>query len=142
MIEKHNDTVRELEHVLVGYLKDGKVGKKRPTIRLGGKKVDAIDHYTYVAIHGYRVYRLLTFRLPHSRKRLQVTEKAVEDYRRQIYDRKPENYGFASMAAVPYAHIVANILKDKKPKGTDVILAPNPKDIVSRSCLPYHSTSP
>ena len=43
------------------------------------------------------------------------------------------------MAAVPYAHIVANMLKDKKPKGTDVILAPNPKDIVSRSPLLYHS---
>ena len=75
-----------------------------------------------------------------SRRRLQVTEKAVEDYRRQIDDRKPENYGFASMAAVPYAHIVANILKDKKPKGTEVILAPNPKDIVSQSRLPFHST--
>ena len=54
LIEKHNDTVRELEHVLVGYLKDGNVGKKRPTIRLGGgcgcggEKVDAIDYYTYV----------------------------------------------------------------------------------------------
>ena len=67
------------------------------------------------------------------RKRLQHTEKAVEDRRRQIDDRKPENYGFASMAAVPYAHIVANLLKNKRPKGTNVILAPNPKDIVSRS---------
>lgn len=69
------------------------------------------------------------------RKKLQATEKAVEDYRRQIDDRKPENYGFASLAAVPYAHIVANLLKDKKPKGTEVILAPNPKDIVRRSQL-------
>jgi len=77
-----------------------------------------------------------------SRRRLQVTEKAVEDYRRQIDDRKPENYGFASMAAVPYAHIVANILKDKKYKGTEVILAPNPKDIVSQSHLPFHYTFP
>lgn len=113
LIEKHNDTVRELEHVLVGYLKDGKLGKKRPTVTLGGgcggEKVDAIDYYT---------------------KRLQGTEKAVEDYRRRINDRKPENYGFASLAAVPYAHIVANLLKHKKPKGTDIILAPNPKDII------------
>jgi hypothetical protein len=75
------------------------------------------------------------------RRRLQVTEKAVEEYRLQINDRKPENYGFASMAAVPYAHIVANMLKGKKPKGTDVILAPNPRDIVSRSRLLYHSTT-
>jgi hypothetical protein len=75
------------------------------------------------------------------RKRLQVSEREVEDYRRQIDDRKPENYGFASLAAVPYAHIVANLLKSKRPKGTDVILAPNPKDIVSRSGLLYRSTS-
>jgi hypothetical protein len=35
------------------------------------------------------------------------------------------------MAAVPYAHIVANMLQRKHPKGTDITLAPNPKDIVS-----------
>jgi hypothetical protein len=34
------------------------------------------------------------------------------------------------MAAVPYAHIVANLLRKKHPKGTDIALAPNPKDIV------------
>lgn len=34
------------------------------------------------------------------------------------------------MAAVPYAHIVAKILSNKHPKGTDIALAPNPKDIV------------
>lgn len=34
------------------------------------------------------------------------------------------------MAAVAYAHIVANILRKKHPKGTDIALAPNPKDIV------------
>ena len=140
LIEKHNDTVRELEHVLVAYLKDGKVGKKRPTVRLGGscggEKVDAIDYYTYVPIHSLQFFSCANVGpAPLSRRRLQVTEKAVEDYRHQIDDRKPESYGFASMAAVPYAHIVANMLKDKSPKGTDVILAPNPKDIVSRSRL-------
>lgn len=52
MIEKHNDVVRELEHILVRYLRGGKIAKERPTIRLGGfwgmggKKVDAIDFYT------------------------------------------------------------------------------------------------
>ena len=34
------------------------------------------------------------------------------------------------MAAVPYAHIVANMLRDKHPRGTTITLAPNPKDIV------------
>lgn len=55
LIEKHNDTVRELEHVLVRYLKGGKLGKQRPTVSIGGgcrgEKVDAIDYFTYVPIH-------------------------------------------------------------------------------------------
>lgn len=52
LIEYHNDAVRELEAVLVTYLKGGKIGKKRPTITIGGflgmggEKKDAIDYYT------------------------------------------------------------------------------------------------
>ena len=52
LIELHNDTVRQLEEYLVRYLKGGKIGKKRPTIRIGGfmgmggKKLDAIDYYS------------------------------------------------------------------------------------------------
>lgn len=48
------------------------------------------------------------------------------------------------MAAVPYAHIVANLLKRKHPKGATITLAPNPKDIVSvplclrESCAHVH----
>ncbi|CCM03927.1 uncharacterized protein FIBRA_06079 [Fibroporia radiculosa] len=115
LIEYHNRTVRELEHVLVRYLKDGRIGKKRPEKRLGGfmccggQKVDAIDYYT---------------------AKLQRCEQAVEQYRSQIDLRRPEMYGFASMAAVPYAHIVANLLRDKNPKGSNITLAPNPKDIL------------
>ncbi|KAH9942140.1 uncharacterized protein BXZ73DRAFT_97565 [Epithele typhae] len=115
LIEYHNDAVRELEAVLVTYLKGGKIAKKRPTITIGGwlcfggEKKDAIDYYT---------------------AKLQRADKAVQEFRNQIDLRKPENYGFASMAAVPYAHIVANMLKRKSPKGAAVSLAPNPKDIV------------
>ncbi|KAI0369019.1 DUF221-domain-containing protein [Pilatotrama ljubarskyi] len=115
LIEYHNDAVRELEAVLVKYLKGGKIGKKRPTITIGGfmgcggEKKDAIDYYT---------------------QKLQRAERAVEEFRAQIDLRKPENYGFASMAAVPYAHIVANMLRHKHPKGATITLAPNPKDIV------------
>ena len=65
------------------------------------------------------------------RQKLQRAERAVEEFRAQIDLRKPENYGFASMAAVPYAHIVANMLRRKHPKGATITLAPNPKDIVS-----------
>jgi hypothetical protein len=53
LIDYHNDHVRKLEEYLVRYLKGGKIGKKRPTIRIGGflgimggEKVDAIDYYT------------------------------------------------------------------------------------------------
>lgn len=132
LIEYHNETVKELETVLVKYLKHGRIAKKRPTRRLGGflccggRSVDAIDFYTYVHTSG------VCFRAHcHNRAKLQRTERAVEEYRGQIDTRKPERYGFASMAAVPYAHIVANMLHDKKVKGTTITLAPNPKDIVS-----------
>ncbi|EIM85025.1 DUF221-domain-containing protein [Stereum hirsutum FP-91666 SS1] len=120
LIEFHNQTVRELEQILVRYLKGGKLAKERPMIRhggfmgMGGRKEDAIDYYTSRT---------------HSAK-LQRTERAVEEARAQIENRKPENYGFASMAAVPYAHIVAQMLEKKHPKGTYIELAPNPKDII------------
>lgn len=54
LIEYHNNTVRELEAVLVQYLKDGKLAKERPQKRLGGfmcfggQRVDAINYYMYV----------------------------------------------------------------------------------------------
>lgn len=54
LIEYHNQAVCELESFLVMYLKDGQIGKNRPTIRkggfmgIGGKKLDAIDYWTYV----------------------------------------------------------------------------------------------
>lgn len=56
---------------------------------------------------------------------------AAFDSSKQTDLRKAENYGFASMAAVPYAHIVANILRRRKyPKGATITLTPNLKDIV------------
>ena len=61
---------------------------------------------------------------------LKLTERRVEAYREEMDSRKPENYGFASMTAVPYAHIVAQILRRKRAKGAIISLAPNPKDIV------------
>ena len=67
--------------------------------------------------------------------KLRRTEHAVEAYRAQIDTHKAEKYGFASMAAVPYAHIVAQLLGKKRPKGTEISLAPNPKDIVSKLFL-------
>ena len=132
LIEAHNNTVREFEKVLVRYLKGGKTGKKRPTIRLGGflgmggQKRDAIEYYTCVIC---KLLMPLDLSFINSEK-LKRTEQDVESYRSQIDRRKAENYGFASMAAVPYAHIVAQLLESKRPKGAQIGLAPNPKDIV------------
>lgn len=55
MIDAHNENVKKLEGYLVQYLKGGKIGNKRPTIRIGGflgmggEKKDAIDYYTCVS---------------------------------------------------------------------------------------------
>ncbi|KAG9055422.1 hypothetical protein FS842_002232 [Serendipita sp. 407] len=115
LVEYHNNTVRSFEEVLVSYLKGGKIGKKRPTITIGGclgfggEKKDAIEFYT---------------------RKLAKTEAAVVDWREKAERNKVENYGFASLAAVPYAHIVAQRMAGKHPKGTTITLAPNPKDII------------
>src|SRR5258708_7595748 len=81
LIKYHNNTVCEFEQVLVRYLKGGKLGKKRPTIRVGGfmgfggEEKDAIDFYT---------------------KKLARTETAVKELREKVEVNKVENYGFAS----------------------------------------------
>jgi len=140
LIEYHNQTVREFEEILVKYLKGGKVKAKRPTIRvggtcgMGGQRKDAIEFYTFV-IPSHLLLRWCSFSL---RAKLKRTEAAIEDYRTEIDSRKAENYGFASMAAVPYAHIVAKMLVGKHPKGTEIDLAPNPKDIVGFCHLVSH----
>ncbi|KAF8526059.1 DUF221-domain-containing protein [Hysterangium stoloniferum] len=117
LIKYHNDAVRDLEGILVRYLRGGSIGKKRPTVRIGGflgiggTKKDAIDFYT---------------------NRIQNADRSIQEARAQIAasQGKAENYGFASMAAVPYAHIVAYALRNKRPKGTRIESAPNPKDII------------
>lgn len=73
---------------------------------------DAIDYYT---------------------RKLAKTEAAVQEWREKSEFNKVESYGFASLAAVPYAHIVAQRLAGKHPKGTTITLAPKPEDIVGGS---------
>ncbi|KAF8342679.1 uncharacterized protein EI90DRAFT_2964439 [Cantharellus anzutake] len=120
LVELHNQAVKDLEQVLVTYLKDGTVGKKRPTITdggflgIGGKKVDAINFYT---------------------NRIRNIEAAVEDSRSKIDLKKAESYGFASMASVAYAHTVAKVVHQKKKKGAVITLAPNPKDIIWKNLV-------
>ncbi|KDQ20055.1 hypothetical protein BOTBODRAFT_41304 [Botryobasidium botryosum FD-172 SS1] len=115
LVDYHNQAVRDLEQVLVTYLNGGRIAKRRPKLTIGGfcgiggVQRDAIDYYT---------------------AKLKKTELAIEQWRTRIDRTKAENYGFASMAAVPYAHVVARILENKRPKGATVTLAPNPKDII------------
>jgi hypothetical protein len=60
LVKVHNDTIREFEQTMAQYLKGGKFGKKRPTVRvgsflgMGGEVRDAIDHYTCVLLQHYR----------------------------------------------------------------------------------------
>jgi hypothetical protein len=132
LIEYHNQTVRDFEAVLVKYLKGGIHNKSRPVFLSGGFcglgaiHHDAIEYYTYVKTLAFRSF---TDRWVY-RNKLKRTEAAVEEYRSKIDARKPENYGFTSLAAVPYAHTVARKLAGKHPRGATVTLAPNPKDIV------------
>jgi calcium permeable stress-gated cation channel len=142
LIEYHNRTVREFEAVLVKFFKNGKKGKRRPTIRiggccgLGGTEKDAIAFYRFVLF--FHAESFLTYNRSCSSEKLRRTEAAVESYRLRAETRKPQNYGFASLAAVPYAHITAKKLARRHYKGTSITLAPNPKDIVRLLILYFY----
>jgi len=116
LIEYHDTTVGVLVQVLVRYLQGGRIAKERPTIRLAGG-------WAWVVRRGMPSIFICS-------AKLKQTEAAIEQYRDQIDARKAENYGFASVVAVPYAHIVASMLRKKHPKGTDIALAPNPKHVI------------
>jgi len=110
LIEAHNNAVRKLEEVLTSYFKNpDRLPTNRPTMRVKRKKVDAIDFLT---------------------AKIQRFEERIEVARQEQHSRKPENYGFASFEAVPFAHIVARKLEGKSKQGTYFQLAPQPKDII------------
>ncbi|GAA5992952.1 hypothetical protein JCM5350_003057 [Sporobolomyces pararoseus] len=116
LIEKHNETVKELEEVLTTYFKNpDRLPTNRPKKRLGGwmgmggKKVDAVDYLT---------------------EKIKNLDNRIEIARQQIHEKKPENYGFASFESVPYAHIVAKTLHGKRRLGSHFELAPQPIDII------------
>lgn len=125
LVDAHNDAVRELEQILTTYTKGGKLGPKRPTktiggfLGIGGKKVDAIEYMTA------KIKRL---------------EDMVQQHRDTITDKKSEPYGFASFAAVPYAHVVGKKLQSKRIKGCEFSLAPLPSDIIWRNLARSHQS--
>lgn len=121
LIKYHNDAVRDLEAVLVRYLKHGKIASRRRTVTVGGflgiggtKKVRwhvrRRDKVLTVVAYRMRLTSiggqgLLGLNGPLTRRfsnRIRNAERSIQEARAQIEasQAKAENHGFASMAAV------------------------------------------
>lgn len=115
LIDEYEKAVRELESVLVKYLKDpNHISSKRPKHSLGGgcggEKVDSIDYYT---------------------SRIQSLEEEIYSERERIKERKAINYGFVSFTNIADAHSVAKKFEGKVTLNEPhILLAPWPKDII------------
>ncbi|KAI0151788.1 DUF221-domain-containing protein [Xylariaceae sp. FL1272] len=121
LIAQHDSTVRKLESVLAKYLKDPHnlpatrpmcyPSKKDPSYSTypKGQKIDAIDYLT---------------------QRIRELELEVKEARTSLDKRNTLSYGFASYDDISEAHAIAYALRNKKPKGTTVVLAPKPNDII------------
>ncbi|CAO3653088.1 unnamed protein product [Cunninghamella blakesleeana] len=127
-VEEYEEAVRKLEIALSKCLqKDGITVGKRPKLRqggflcFGGRKVDAIDHYT---------------------EKVQSLREKILNMRSNILENKPTNYGWISFKEVQWAHSTAKhlsspvspllLLPQRLANGAQprVELAPQPKDII------------
>ncbi|KAI1736555.1 hypothetical protein F4680DRAFT_461049 [Xylaria scruposa] len=121
LIEQHDHTVRKLEKVLAKYLKDPQnlpparpqcyPSKKDPSYSTypKGQKIDAIDYLT---------------------QRIRELELEIKEVRSSLDKRNTFSYGFASYDDISEAHAIAYTLRNKKPLGATVVLAPKPNDII------------
>ncbi|KAI1185801.1 hypothetical protein F5B17DRAFT_15868 [Nemania serpens] len=121
LIGQHDRTVRELEKVLAKYLKDPQnlpparpmcyPSKKDPSYSTypKGQKIDAIDYLT---------------------QRIRELEIEIKEVRSSLDKRNTFSYGFASYDDISEAHAIAYTLRNKKPLGATVVLAPKPNDII------------
>ncbi|KAJ5167978.1 uncharacterized protein N7482_003572 [Penicillium canariense] len=118
IIKEHEENVRQLESVLAKYLKrPDHLPSKRPTMRPPRSqrskhpngRVDAIDYLTV---------------------RIRVLEEEIKHGRASIDRRNAMPYGFASWENIEHAHAVAWSVRKKHPKGTTVVLAPRPSDLI------------
>jgi calcium permeable stress-gated cation channel len=121
IIAQHDRTVRKLEVVLAKYLKDPQnLPAARPTCRPSkkdpsyntypkGQKVDAIEYLT---------------------QRIKDLEIEIKEVRTTLDKRNTLPYGFASYDDIAEAHCIAHALRNKRPKGATVALAPRPNDII------------
>ena len=121
LIEQHDKTVRELEGHLAKYLKNpDQLPPKRPECYPAkedpsygsfprGQKVDAIEYLT---------------------GRIKDLENEIKEVRLTVDNRNPLPYGFASYEEIQEAHSIAFAAKRKHPRGTTIVLAPRPHDII------------
>lgn len=133
LIEGHEKAVRKLEMVLARYLKGGTIAAKRPTIKIKGRKEDAIEYWTCL---------------------IQNFERKIADETARSAKFKATDFGFVSFASVVQAHKAALVLRptsirkeimrrahrEKLAEGDAVglrgsrlpefMLAPEPKDII------------
>ncbi|KAL9553867.1 hypothetical protein MBANPS3_003073 [Mucor bainieri] len=113
LFEEHQLAVHNLETTLAAYLSDGKKhhsNKTRPTVRLGGmlccggKKVDAIEHYT---------------------QQVADLDREIKQLRKSRTT-KTAHYGWISFDSVHAAHATERALGSK----FDIRLSPTPTDLV------------
>ncbi|ORY28026.1 hypothetical protein BCR39DRAFT_576859 [Naematelia encephala] len=134
MVEDHNKAVADLESHLVKYLKGGKLGKNRPTMRkgafmgIGGHKVDAID---YLA----KEIKFLRDRIDtkrHAIDSLLKQERKARKGGKPVARIEGENYGFVTFKTIAEAHRIARAHQGRLPElfGARLHLAPMPQDIV------------
>ncbi|KAL5357708.1 hypothetical protein BJX96DRAFT_172782 [Aspergillus floccosus] len=116
LINKHEETVRQLESVLAKYFKNpDRLPANRPTMRPsrkerhGNEKVDAIDYLT---------------------ERIERLEEEIHHVRGSIDKRNAMPFGFVSWEMIEHAHAVAYTARRKHPEGTTIRLAPRPSDLI------------
>jgi calcium permeable stress-gated cation channel len=118
LVNEHEETVKKLESVLSKYLKKpDNLPANRPTMKPPRKfrgdrpkgKVDSIEYLT---------------------NRIRELEQEIRDVRDRIDKRDAMPYGFASWEQIETAHAVAFSARGKHPKGTTIVLAPRPNDLI------------
>ncbi|KAL7313079.1 hypothetical protein PS15m_006865 [Mucor circinelloides] len=121
LFEEHQLAVHNLETTLAAYLSDGKHQKKsRPTVRLGGflccggRKVDAIEHYT---------------------QQVADLDKEIKQLRKSKTT-KTAHYGWISFDSVHVAHATERALVKK----FNIRLSPTPTDLVWSNLPLDHKT--
>lgn len=116
--------------VLTRYLKvGGNNNSKRPTIKVNGKKVVSLT----LVVEEPSARSTLFFpqdAIDHLTTKIQGLDDQIKSTRENITAEKAENYGFASFASVPFAHIVGKTLEHKRKGGSHFMLAPAPADII------------